>query len=311
MFDIFASRKYSFEQIPDLTGKIAIITGSNTGIGKVCAFEMAKKNCTVILACRNKEKSEAVVEQIKSETGNQNVDFIQINLLKLASIKAFVDAFLSRYQQLDILINNAGVMMPPFGLSEDGIEQQFATNHVAHHLLTLLLLPTLQQSSDARIVNVSSMGHRIPFRRLDLHSISDPKKYNRIVHYAKSKACNILFTRELARRLEAQGIQNVFVNTNHPGAVSTELYRYTPSFATYILRSLVLITPEDGALTQLYLATSPEIKEKQIRGQFYVPYGVPSQPGGVAASADAPLELWEFTEALIKEKVASYEGAPI
>lgn len=218
---------------------------------------------------------------------------------------------MARYSQLHVLLNNAGVMNCPFGLSKDGIETQFATNHVAHFYLTMLLLPILEKSAPSRVINVSSIGHRImPFWSLDLENISNPKKYNKYLHYGKSKACNILFTRELAKRLEAKGVKNVYVNCNHPGGISTDLYRHTAAWTTTIL-NLFLSTPADGALTQLYLATSPEVEEKDVRGQYYVPFGVPDKPRGVAAAEDQPAILWEFTENLLREKVPGYEGAPI
>ncbi|KAL7314099.1 hypothetical protein PS15m_007754 [Mucor circinelloides] len=308
--DTFAKRSFAFNQIPDLKGKVAIITGSNTGIGKVCALEMAKQGATVILACRNREKTMKVVDEIKAHTGNQNVEFIQLNLLKLASVKEFADQFLARHSELHILMNNAGVMMCPFGLSEDGIETQFATNHVAHFYLTMLLLPVLEKSAPSRIINVSSIGHRMPFKALNLESISDPAKYNKYIHYAKSKTCNILFTRELSKRLEQKGVDNVYVNANHPGGVKTDLYRHTSSILNFFVNKF-LITPEDGALTQLYLATSPDVEQKPIKGEYYVPFANAAKPQGVAASEDGPLKLWEFTENLLKEKVPGYQGAPI
>lgn len=135
-----------------------------------------------------------------------------MNLLKLSSVKEFADKFLARHNELHILINNAGIMMCPFSLSEDGIETQFATNHVAHYYLTMLLLPVLEKSAPSRIINVSSLAHRAPFWELNLETISDPSKYNKYIHYGKSKACNILFTRELNKRLEAKGVNNVCDN---------------------------------------------------------------------------------------------------
>ncbi|KAI9267744.1 hypothetical protein EDC94DRAFT_646495 [Helicostylum pulchrum] len=312
MLDLFAKRNFSFEKIPDLTGKVAIVTGSSTGIGKVCAKEMARKGCTVILACRNQEKTQTVIDEIKTETGNQNIEFIALDLMKLDSVTKFAQEFKSRYNQLNILINNAGVMFCPFGLSADGIETQFATNHVAHYYLTMLLLPVLEQSGPSRIVNVSSIAHRIPFKKLNLDSISDPKKYNKAIHYAKSKTCNILFTKELSTRLEAKG-SNVYVNCNHPGSVQSELSRHIvgPSSIGEYIYNKFCCTTEDGALTQLYLATSPEVEEKKIKAQYYVPFASPGTTVGVSTQSDAPLELWEFTENLLKEKVDGYNGAPI
>ncbi|KAG0742217.1 hypothetical protein G6F62_008043 [Rhizopus arrhizus] len=314
MRDFWSKRNYSFESIPDLTGKVAIVTGSNTGIGKICALEMAKKGCTVILACRNEEKTIKVVEEIKTATKNEKIEFIKLDLMSLASVKQFAQEFKAKYQELHILINNAGVLMCPFGLSEDGIETQFATNHVAHHYLTMLLLPVLEKSTPSRIVTVSSLAHALTFSKLNLDSISDPKAYDRGTQYSKSKICNILFTRELAKRLETKGITNLYVNCNHPGAISSDLYRhlYDPKVGIMAwLNRLFFISEEDGALTQLYLATSPEVEEKGIRGQYYVPFGVLGTPRGEAAHQERPIELWKFTENLIKEKMPDYEGAPI
>lgn len=217
---------------------------------------------------------------------------------------------MSRHEQLHILINNAGVMQCPFGLSKDGIETQFATNHVAHFYLTTLLLPVIENSAPSRIINVSSLAHRMPFWDLDLENISNPDKYNKYLHYGKSKACNILFTRELAKRLEAKGVNNVYVNCNHPGGISTDLYRHMGSWMSSVV-NLFLSTPEDGALTQLYLATSLDVEEKNIKAQYYVPFAAPDKPHGVAASEDGPAKLWEFTENLLKEKIPKYGGAPI
>ncbi|KAG1384725.1 hypothetical protein G6F61_000185 [Rhizopus arrhizus] len=279
MRDFWSKRNYSFENIPDLTGKIAIITGSNSGIGKVCALEMARKGCTVILACRDDKKAKVVAEEIKAETKSEKIESIKLDLMSLVSVKSFAEEFKSRYQELHILINNAGIMMCPFGLSKDGIETQFATNHVAHHYLTMLLLPLLEKSAPSRIVTIS----------------------------------NILFTRELSKRLESKGVTKVYANCNHPGVVRTQLFRHVYSIGSIMdrIKDFFSISAEDGALTQLYLATSPEIEEKSIKGQYYVPLGAPSTPKGIAASDEHLLELWDYTENLIKEKIPGYEGAPI
>lgn len=154
----FTASDFTLDKVPDLTGKVAIVTGSNCGIGRVCAAEMAKKGCTVIMACRSKEKTLPVIEAIKAETGNGKLEFIPLDLMSLDSVTKFADTFKRQYSQLHILLNNAGVMTPPFELSEDGIESQFATNHVAHFYLTMLLLPVLETSAPSRIVNVSSIG---------------------------------------------------------------------------------------------------------------------------------------------------------
>ncbi|KAI8985828.1 hypothetical protein BDB01DRAFT_842715 [Pilobolus umbonatus] len=301
---------YSFDKIPDLTGKLAIITGSNTGIGRVCALEMARKGCAIILACRNKDKAEPAVEKIKKETGNPNVHFMELDLLSLDSVTQFAKEFREKHSQLHILMNNAGIMIPAYSLSKEGLESQFATNHVAHYYLTMLLLPVLEATSPSRIVTVSSMGHMLLMGGLDLETINDPAKYNRLFHYSKSKACNILFTRELSRRLKEKGVK-VYANCNHPGVVKSELGRYIPFRFARAVTDWYGMSTEDGALTQLYLATSPEVEEKEITGKYYIPYGQPSSPRGPAASDKGPEELWTFTENLLREKVPEYKGAPI
>ncbi|CAO3695208.1 unnamed protein product [Rhizopus stolonifer] len=275
---------------------------------------MARKGCTIILACRTEAKAKVVVEEIKAATNNEKVDFIRLDLLSLESVKEFAKEFKSRYQNLNILINNAGIMMCPFELSKDGIESQFATNHVAHHYLTMLLLPLLEKSTPSRVVTVSSIGQKFHFGGLDLESISDPQKYSKGSQYTKTKVCNILFTKELSRRMERKGISNFYANCNHPGSVSSDLFRHVYNSEGVImgwLHRLLFISTEDGALTQLYLATSPEVEEKDVKGQYYVPIAVPSQPKAIAMSEETALELWNFTEKLIKEKVPDYKGAPI
>ncbi|KAI8997816.1 hypothetical protein BDB01DRAFT_772580 [Pilobolus umbonatus] len=304
------TNRYSFDKIPDLTGKLAIITGSNSGIGRVCALEMARKGCAIILACRNKDRAEPTVEKIKKETGNPNIHFMELDLLSLDSVTRFAKEFKKKHSQLHILMNNAGIMVPPYSQSKDGLESQFATNHVAHHYLTMLLLPVLEATSPSRIVTVSSVGHKLVMGGLNLETINDPAKYNRLNNYGKSKACNILFTRELSRRLKEKGIK-VYANCNHPGLVKSELGRYIPNRFVKAVGEWAGIPTEDGALTQLYLATSPEIEEREITGKYYIPYGQPSSPGGPAASDKGPEELWTFTEKLLREKVPEYKGAPI
>ncbi|KAF7727052.1 hypothetical protein EC973_008099 [Apophysomyces ossiformis] len=231
---------------------------------------MARKQCHVVLACRSKEKTEKVVEDIKRETGNEKVEFMELNLLSLNSVKNFAQEFIARYDKLHILLNNAGVMNAPFALSEDG--KQFATNHVGHYYLTILLLPVLEKTKPSRIINVSSMGHQLA-RSLNLETINDLSAYHSGWQYCKTKACNILFTRELVKRLKQKGIEHIYVNSNHPGVVRSELTRHMFSVGgvmNWLYDHLLTITTEDGALAQLYLATSPEVEEKNIRGQYYV-----------------------------------------
>ncbi|KAI9484600.1 hypothetical protein BDB00DRAFT_792750 [Zychaea mexicana] len=313
---MFSSNHFELSDIPDLSGKVAIITGSNTGIGRVCALEMARKHCQIIVASRSEDKGQAVVSEIKSATGNEKVEFVKLDLLSLQSVKTFADTFKSRYDKLHILLNNAGVMLCPYGLSEDGLETHFATNHVAHYYLTMQLLPLLIKSAPSRIVNVSSKGHQMTsLSARSLDKVNDEKGYNSTLQYGLSKACNILFTRELAKRLESRGIHNVYVNSNHPGVVKSDLTRHAIEqksiWATVLESDYVGIPTEKGSLTQLYLATSPEVESMDIKGKYYVPFGKPGSVNPYSRCDKNAIKLWEFTEKLLKEKAPQYEGAPI
>ncbi|KAI9276394.1 hypothetical protein BY458DRAFT_472631 [Sporodiniella umbellata] len=314
MKDFWSKRNYDLNDIPDMTGKVAVITGGNSGIGKVCAREMVKKGCTVVLGCRSEEKTLEAIEEIRQTTSNGKIEFIKLDLMSLESVTQFAKEFKSRYESLNILLNNAGVMMCPFGLSKDGIETQFATNHVAHHYLTMLLLPVLENSTPSRIVTVSSMAQLFHFGKIDWEGISDPKKYYSGTQYCMSKGCNVLFTKELNRRLQTKGVSNLYVNCNHPGVINSNLFRHMYGMNTSLgsmFTSLFFVSTENGALTQLYLATSPEVEQKEVKGQYYVPIATPSKAKGYTDSKELSLELWNFTEKLIKEKIPEYKGAPI
>lgn len=204
-----------------LNGKTAIITGANTGIGLETAVDFAKRNARVILACRNKEKGEAAAIQVKKRSGNENVVFVQLDLSSLDSVRAFSSKVLDSEPRIDILVNNAGVVCP-HELTVDGLEIQFAVNHLSHFLLTYLLLDRIKESSSGRIVVVSSeacKNGKIDFEKLNPQ---DSKTYSPIKVYSMTKLANVLFVRSLAKRLEGT---NVIVNALHPGAVYTEIGR--------------------------------------------------------------------------------------
>ncbi|KAI8578695.1 hypothetical protein K450DRAFT_246083 [Umbelopsis ramanniana AG] len=304
-------KNFTLEQIPDMTGKVCIVTGGNTGIGKVCALELVKKNAHVIVASRTPSKALATIEEIKAETKSDKIEFIQLDLLSLASVTKFISEFKAKNLPLHLLLNNAGVMACPFALSEDGIESQFATNHLAHFYLTTQLLPILEQSQPSRIVNVSSSAHKmLLFHGFTLDTLNEKSKYSPSVAYARTKTCNVLFTRELDQRLQKKGVKNLYVNSNHPGIVRTELVRHNGPVLNAIIRQFS-IDANDGAITQMYLATSPEVEAKDIHGQYYVPFAEPSTPSGYAATQENQTKLWDFTEKILSEKVPGYAGAGI
>eukprot|EP00455_Lapot_gusevi_P023309 TRINITY_DN2421_c0_g3_i5.p1 TRINITY_DN2421_c0_g3~~TRINITY_DN2421_c0_g3_i5.p1 ORF type:complete len:263 (+),score=74.93 TRINITY_DN2421_c0_g3_i5:97-885(+) len=185
-----------------LDGKVVIITGANTGIGFETALDLAGRNARVILACRDMERCEAAVRRIREATSNSQVVGAQLDLTSFASIRAFADKILREEPKINILINNAGVMMCPKMATKDGLELQMGTNHFGHFLLTMLLLDRLKASAPARIVNLSSRAHLRATRGIDFDDINHDKSYDKMEVYSQSKLANVLFTTELARRLQ-------------------------------------------------------------------------------------------------------------
>ncbi len=203
----------------DLLGQVVIVTGSNTGIGKETARVLARMGASVVLACRDVGKSLPVVEELKKDTNNENIEFIRLDLMDLKSIKDFSEEFKSKYDRLNILINNAGIMaIPDRRETKDGFELQFGTNHLGHFCLTTLLLDLIKKSAPSRIINLSSVASAIG--TMNWNDILFEKGYNLSTAYAQSKLANIIFTKELQRRLKND---NVKVMSVHPGVVATDL----------------------------------------------------------------------------------------
>ncbi|CAG8463611.1 22205_t:CDS:2 [Gigaspora margarita] len=291
-------KHFTFDQIPDLTGKVAIVTGGNAGIGYFTCRELTRKNAHVFLLGRNIEKGQAAVETIKSETGNQNVEFLHLNLKSLKSVEECAETFLARNLPLHILINNAGVTTNTFSLTEDGIQEEFGVNHVGHFLLTKLLLSKIKASQPARIVNVSALGHH-KVTGIEFETLNDPNAQEPRQRHRQSKLANVLFTDELNRRY-FEGEQ-VYANSLHPVVDTNMLRRDDFSIAKTLLS--FSISPEDGAITTLYCATSPEIEEKNYRGRYFDPFGIEGEKSSYANDYLAK-RLWEFTENLINEKLS-------
>ncbi|KAM6466793.1 retinol dehydrogenase 12-like isoform 1-T3 [Liasis olivaceus] len=246
-----------------LNGKVVVITGANTGIGKETAQDLARRGAKVILACRDMAKAEKAVHEIRTKTGNQEVMAKQLDLADTKSIREFASNFLKEEKELHILINNAGVMMCPYSKTADGFEMQFGVNHLGHFLLTFLLIERLKQSAPARIVNVSSRAHY--FGKICFNDLQGERSYSRGLAYCHSKLANILFTRELAKRLQDTGVT---VNTLHPGAVLSELIRH--SFALNVLCNtfdIFLKTPLQGSQTSIYCAVAEELET--VSGKYF------------------------------------------
>src|SRR5512139_1712601 len=255
---------WTAENIPDLAGKIAIVTGANSGIGYEMARALARKEATVILACRNKVKGEAAVRQIAEEYAEAQAELMQLDLSDLASVHRFADEFTSHYDRLDILINNAGIMAIPFGKTADGFELQFGTNHLGHFALTGLLLDLSLHTPQARIATVSSIVHR--FGRIDFDNLNGEKRYSRSGAYAQSKLANLLFTYELQRRLKGAGVDTMAVAA-HPGWTATNLQTHSLLYRT--LNPIMAQQTRMGALPALYAATAPDVQG----GDYYGPRG--------------------------------------
>jgi NAD(P)-dependent dehydrogenase (short-subunit alcohol dehydrogenase family) len=250
---------------PSLHGKVHLVTGATSGIGKVTARELARHGATVVVVGRNPERCAATVAQIQAETGNKNVEALRANLSVQQEIHALAKQFLERYPRLDVLINNAGAVMFERQESADGIELTFALNHLAYFLLTSLLLDRLKASAPARIVNVSSAAHlRVA---LDFDDLQNQRRYRGFHVYSQSKLANLFFTYELARQLEGTGVT---VNALHPGVVATN-FGSDNGWRGSLLRvffKLFGISPEEGARTIIYLATSPEVEG--VTGKYFV-----------------------------------------
>ncbi|KAJ3260979.1 hypothetical protein HK103_006934 [Boothiomyces macroporosus] len=304
--------KYNPEKdIPSLEGKVAIVTGASSGIGKITALELAKKGCHVFLFGRSAEKTLPVIEEIKTISKNDKVEFLEADLMDLNQVEQAADKFLERGLPLHILINNAGIMYQPFKLTKDNMESQIATNHFAHVVLTNKLLCVLEASAPSRIVNISSLLHQTTYLGgINYDTWCDEKKYNAEMQYGVSKLLNIHFTNELQKRLDQKAKDEgreckVYVNSVHPGVVKSNLLRNQAHKLKIIdvLYNWMCIPPEHGAITQLYVSTFPEIEEKNIKGKYFVPFNSMTATSSSGANEKHWAKTWDWTQ---KELAAKF-----
>ncbi|XP_060589448.1 retinol dehydrogenase 11-like isoform X3 [Ruditapes philippinarum] len=277
----------------DLSGKVAIVTGANTGIGFHTALDFARRNARVILACRDLVKGQMAVDKIQEETGNKNVLVMKLDLSLMKSVREFVKLFEEKETRLDILVNNAGMAGLPLTKTEEGFEVMFATNHFGHFLLTNLLMDLLKKSQPSRVVNVSSLAHNWS-KGIDFENLRAEKDYSIHNCYFDTKLANILFTRELARRTEWTGI---YTSALHPGTVRTELLRHLPLFLKFIgfFVKFFFKTPEEGAQTSIYCSISKDIEG--VSGKYYVDCKeAEEQSSEMSKDMGVAKKLWEISE---------------
>jgi len=249
----------------DMSGKICLITGSSRGIGYETAAELARRGAHVIVVSHNQERTEAAVVRIKAESGEDAAHYYVADLSVQDQIHKLAEAVQRDYDHLDVLINNVGGWFRQFERSADGIEMTFALNHLSYFLLTGLLLPMLNKSAPARIVNVASDAHR-QARGIQFDDIQYQQRYRPYAVYAQSKLANLLFTYELARRLESK---QPTVNALHPGFVKSQLYRHFGIITPIVnfFAGLVGKNEKEGAQTSIYLASSPEVSD--VTGKYF------------------------------------------
>lgn len=273
----------------NMTGKICLITGANAGIGKQTALGLARMQATVVMVCRDGERGFTAQQEIKQQSGNDSVELMICDLASQNSIRHLASKFKERHDRLDVLINNAGVLLRRHSLNEDGIENTFATNHLGYFLLTNLLLDVLENSAPSRIVNVASTAHK--YAKVNIDEWVTGAGYSAFSAYANSKLANVLFTCELARRLEGTGVT---ANCLHPGGVGTNLFRGLPGFLQALIR-LVTISPERGARTSIYLASPPDVEG--VSGKYF-DRRKQEKSSAASHSEEAARRLWEVSEKL-------------
>jgi NAD(P)-dependent dehydrogenase (short-subunit alcohol dehydrogenase family) len=300
LFRIMTS--FDLDKIPSQKGKIAIVTGANTGLGYETALVLAKKEMKVILACKSLERAEKAKHRILRKLPHANLEIMIIDLSSLSSVRRFAKSFLSRHSQLDLLINNAGILIPPYSRTENGFESQMGVNYFGHFLLTGLLFDVITKTPGSRIVSVASNAHikgTINFD--DLHW---EKRYSPLAAYRQSKLACLMFAYELQRRLEKAGFETLSVAA-HPGLSITDILRKVPKWLLFISQPVTALfthSPAKGALPILNAAIGPDVKG----GEYYGPQGRNEWKGDPGLAGSTPLSndkevarrLWEVSEKL-------------
>lgn len=293
---------FKIEEAPSQKGKIAIVTGANIGLGFETAIGLAKKDAKVIMACRNMEKAENAKKEILNKVQGADLEVMHLDLNSKKSIANFASSYNQKYSSLDVLINNAGIMIPPFAKTEDGFESQFGVNYLGHFYLTALLFEALKKSESARVVSLSSMAHK--GAKIDFDNLNAEIKYSKFGAYGQSKLACLMFAYELQRKLNNTD-QKVISLAAHPGGSETNLVQHVPKWLMLFapLMRLAMHSPESAARPTLLAA----ISEHAEPGGYYGPTGfreVKGDPGKVDSNEiskdlDVSKKLWEVSEQLL------------
>ena len=279
----------------NMQGKVCIVTGANSGIGKATALGLAQMGATVVMVSRNKVKGEEAQNEIKEKSGNDAIDLMLADLSSQESIRQLAENFQQHYEQLHVLINNAGVVNLTRRETSDEYEMMFAVNYLAPFLLTNLLLEKLKASAPARIINVSSDSHEAGY--IEMEDLQSEKQYKFMRSYGQSKLAVVLFTYELARRLQGTGVT---ANCLHPGFVATNIGQNGVGSIgrgiTKLIFSMLGISPEEGAKTSIYLASSPEIEG--VTGKYFVK-SIPVRSAPISYDETLQRQLWEESAKLV------------
>jgi retinol dehydrogenase 14 len=275
----------------EMSGKIVMVTGANAGIGKETALALAKLGARVVCVCRDRGRGEAAVAEIRQRSGNDQVELMLCDLSSQQSIRAFAEEYKRTHDRLHVLVNNAGVVIQNRQVTVDGLEATFALDHLGYFLLAHLLLDVIKASAPARIVNVSSDAHRAG--RIDFDDLQfEKKKYAAFGAYCQAKLANIMFTYDLAERLEGTGVT---VNAVHPGPVNTNFGSDSTGFFNLAMRvfKLFALTPEQGAQTSIYAASSPEVEG--LTGKYWSK-NKPVKSKAESYDVSIRKRLWELSE---------------
>jgi len=293
---------FKLEDAPSQSGRTVIVTGANIGLGYETTIGLAGKGAKVIMACRNRSKADKAKAEIEQKVAGADLDIMILDLNSLTAVRRFAEEYASRYDRLDLLINNAGLMIPPLMRTEDGFESQMGVNHLGHFLLTNLLFPIIDKTPDSRIVTLSSNAHKRG--KIDFENLNAEKEYSRMTAYSMSKLACLIFAYELQRRLEAAGNSTIAISA-HPGVSNTNLGQYIPGWMKVVfspLAPLFMHSVEHAALPTLYAALGTDVNG----GDYFGPTGfneMKGKPGKVTSmpqshDQEVARRLWEISEKL-------------